>query len=246
MELETLAVILAAIAVGSWAKGAFGIGLPIIAIPFLSTYLGVEHAIVVMTIPTFASNVWIVWRYRAMISSFPHLTPSLLLAAVGTLGGAWVLAALDDRALIWLLIVWIAAYLLNLAFNPDFRLEGKAAERAAPAIAVVAGVSQGATGISGPVVATWIHSYRLHGEVYVFGVSIMFLVIAGVHILAVSGIGLMDQERLLQGVLAAVPTLLFVQLGMWCTRYVSKKWFNRIILAFIVAMELKMLTMVLG
>lgn len=245
MAFETLAVILAAIAIGSWAKGAFGIGLPIIAIPFLSTYLGVEHAIVVMTVPTFASNVWIVWRYRKMITGIPHLVPSLIIAGIGTVAGAWVLSALGDGTLIWLLIVWIAAYLLNLTFNPDFRLEGKAARRAAPVMAAVAGVSQGATGISGPVVATWIHSYRLHGEVYVFGVSIMFLVIAGVHFVAVAGIGLMDQERLLQGALAVIPTLIFVQLGMWTTRFVSRKWFNRIIIAFIVAMEIKMLTMVL-
>ena len=245
MAFETLAVILAAIAVGAWAKGAFGIGLPIIAIPFLSTYLGVEHAIVVMTVPTFASNVWIVWRYRKMITGIPHLAPALIIAGIGTIAGAWVLSALDDGTLIWLLIVWIAAYLLNLAFNPDFRLEGKAARRAAPVMAAVAGLSQGATGISGPVVATWIHSYRLHGEVYVFGVSIMFLVIAGVHILAVAGIGIMDQERLWQGALAIIPTLIFVQVGMWTTRFVSKKWFNRIIIAFIIAMEIKMLFMVL-
>ena len=171
--------------------------------------------------------------------------PSLIIAGIGTVAGAWVLSALGDGTLIWLLIVWIAAYLLNLTFNPDFRLEGKAARRAAPVMAAVAGVSQGATGISGPVVATWIHSYRLHGEVYVFGVSIMFLVIAGVHFVAVAGIGLMNQERLLQGLLAVIPTLIFVQLGMWTTRFVSRKWFNRIIIAFIVAMEIKMLTMVL-
>lgn len=245
MALESLAVILAAIAVGSWAKGAFGIGLPIIAIPFLSTYLGVQHAIVVMTLPTFASNLWIVWRYRKMIVGIPHLVPSLVLGGVGTLAGAFVLASLDNRALIWLLIVWIAAYLLMLALKPDFRLEGAAARRAAPVMAVFAGLSQGATGISGPVVATWIHSYRLHGELYVFAVSIMFLAIAGVHFFAVSGIGLMDQERLWQGALAAIPTLIFVQVGMWTTRYVSRKWFNRIILAFIVAMEVKLVMLVL-
>jgi hypothetical protein len=200
----------------------------------------------VITIPTFVSNVWIVWRYRRMASGIPHLPLSLVMAGLGTVAGAFVLASLTDNALLWLLVVWIAAYLMNMAFNPDFKLEGRLARVVSPILATFAGVSQGATGISGPVVATWIHSYRLEAQGYVFGVSIMFLVIAGTHVAAVSGIGLMDQERLLQGLLAVVPTMIFVQIGMWTTPYISKKWFDRIVIAIIIAMEAKLLWQVLG
>jgi len=245
MSYEALAIVLAAIAVGSFFKGATGIGLPIIAIPTLAAFLGVQHAVVVITIPTFISNVWIVWRYRRMAAGIPHLPISLVAAAIGTAAGAFVLAALTDTALLWLLVVWIAAYLLNLAVNPGFRLEGRMAKYLSPVIATIAGVSQGATGISGPVVATWIHSYRLQAQVYVFAVSIMFLVIAFVHLVAVSGIGLMHQERLWQGVLAIVPSLLFVQIGMWTTPYISPKWFNRIVNAIVIAMEVKLIWQVL-
>ena len=190
MSYEALAIVIAAIAVGSFFKGATGIGLPIIAIPALAAFLGVQLAVVVSTIPTFVSNVWIIWRYRHMASGIPHLPISLVAAAAGTVAGAFVLAALTDDALLWVLIVWIAAYLLNLALNPNFRLEGRMAKYLSPVLAAFAGVSQGATGISGPVVATWIHSYRLQAQLYVFGVSVMFLVIAFVHLVAVSGIGL--------------------------------------------------------
>lgn len=245
MTYDALALVLAAIAVGSFFKGATGIGLPIIAIPVLAAFLGAQHAVVVITIPTFISNVWIVWRYRRMAAGIPHLPVALLAAAIGTVTGAFVLAALSDTALLWLLILWIAAYLLNLAVNPGFRLEGKLARYLSPAIAAVGGLSQGATGISGPVVATWIHSYRLQAQVYVFGVSIMFLVIAFVHLVAVSGIGLMHQDRLWQGLLAVVPSLLFVQIGMWTTPYISPKWFNRIVIAIVVVMEVKMIWQVL-
>ena len=99
---------------------------------------------------------------------------------------------------------------------------------------------------AGRSIAAWIHSYRLEAQAYVFGVSIMFLVISGTQTLAVSGIGLMDQERLLQGLIAVVPTLVFVQLGIWTTPYISKKWFNRIVLTMIVVMEAKLIWQVLG
>ncbi len=246
LSFDSLAVVLLAIAVGSYLKGAIGLGLPIIAIPTLAAFLGAQHAVVVITLPTFCSNVWICWRYRKMKAEIPYLRVALISACIGTVIGTLVLRELTDTALLWVLIVWIGAYLLNMVFNPDFRLEGKAARRASPLMATMAGISQGATGIAGPVVATWIHSYRLEKELYVFGVSIMFLVIATTHLVSVASLGLLNFERLIQGSLAIIPTIIFTQIGMWTTRYMSASLFNKLVILFIIIMELKLLWEVLG
>ena len=246
MSFEPLLIVFAAIALGAFAKGLTGIGLPLIGIPVLAAFLGVGHAVVVMTIPVFVSNVWIVWSYRKLAVSIPGLKLSLAAAMAGTLLGTYVLASLDDRTLTYLMIVWIAAYLVNLWLNPEFRLEGKAARRAAPAIAVAAGITQGATGMSGPVIATWIHSYRLQNEAYVFGVSVMFLAISLSHVAAVAGAGLIDQTRLMQGLVAVIPTAIFVPLGMRMTRMVSQTLFNRLIVCLVIAMEAKLIWQVAG
>ena len=97
-----------------------------------------------------------------------------------------------------------------------------------------------ATGMSAPVIATWIHSYRLQAETYVFGVSALFLAISGAHLVAVSGFGLFDQERVLQGLLALIPVVVFVRLGMRMTRLISAKLFDRLIIGLIVVMEGKL------
>ena len=236
MSYEALAVVLIAISVGSYFKGAIGLGLPTIGVPTLAAFLGVEHSIVVLTIPVAASNIWICWRYRKMSSEVPHLKVALIAAGLGTALGTFVLASLTDNALLWLLIVWLGLYLLILFFKPDFQLKGELARRASPVLAVIGGLSQGATGISGPIVATWIHSYRLHSQTYVFAVSIMFLVISGTHVFAVGGLGLYTEERIIQGLWALIPTMLFTQLGIWTTPYISPKWFNRLVLAIVVIM----------
>ena len=246
MSFEALAIIFIGIAAGSFFKGALGIGLPIIAIPTLATYLGVEHAVVVIIVPTFLTNIWIVWRYRKMAAGVPHLPKSLIAAGIGTAIGAFILAELTDQALLWLLVIWVAAYLIHLAINPEFRLEGRASRIFSPVIAGAAGLSQGSTGIGGPIVATWMHSYRLESQVYVFAASIMFLVISGTHFFTAAGIGLFDQERLLQGLLAVIPATLFVQIGMWTTPYISKKWFNRLVIAIVCIMEIKLIFQVTG
>lgn len=251
MSYDALAIILAAIAVGSFFKGAIGIGLPIIAVPTLSSFLGVEHAVVVIIVPTFLTNIWIVWRYRRMASGVPHLPISLLAAGIGTVIGTFILAALSDKALLWVLIIWVAAYMVNLLINPNFKLEGRMSRIFSPLIAGLAGLSQGSTGIGGPVVATWMHSYRLESKVYVFAASIMFLAISGTHFFAVAGSGLfaetsmLSQERLIQGLLAVIPATLFVQIGMWTTPYISAKWFNRIVIAIVCVMEVKMIWQVI-
>lgn len=240
MNFETLAIIFVAIAVGAFAKGLTGIGLPIITIPILSGILGAEHAIVTMAIPVFVSNISIVWTYRKLATTIPRLRTALAFAVAGTLIGVYILASLDDRALIDLIIVWIGVYLLNLMVNPNFQLTGRAATIGSPILAALAGIAQGSTGMSGPVVATWIHSYRFQKEAYVFAVSVMFLFISGTQVAAVAAGGLMDRQKTIEGLLAAIPTLLFVPLGMRTIKYVSPRMFNWIILTCIVVMEARL------
>jgi len=241
MSLESFVIVFVAIGLGAFAKGATGIGLPLIGIPIMAGFLGVEHAIVVMTIPVAASNIWLVWSYRRLVTAIPGLPFMLVMGVLGALLGTYVLASLDDQTLIYMLATWIGLYLLNMAFNPNFRLQGKAAKYGSPVLAVCAGLSQGATGMSGPVIATWIHSYKLESKTFVFGVSIMFLAISGTHVLAVSGAGLMDEARLYEGLLALIPTALFLPLGMRMTNMFSTKLFNRIIISLIVIMEIKLI-----
>lgn len=241
MNLESFVIVFVAIGLGAFAKGATGIGLPLIGIPIMAGFLGVEHAIVVMTIPVAASNIWLVWSYRRLVTAIPGLPFMLVMAFVGTLLGTYVLATLDDRTLIYMLAAWVGLYLVNLTINPDFRLAGRAARFGSPVLAICAGISQGATGMSGPVIATWIHSYRLESKTYVFGVAVMFLAISGGHVLAVSGGGLMDQARFSEGLLALIPTALFLPLGMRMTNLFSTKIFNRLIIFLIVFMEIKLI-----
>ncbi len=240
MSIDTLAIILAAISLGAFSKGLTGIGLPMIAIPILAGFLGVEHAVVVMTIPVAASNVVIVWSYRRRADMMPGLRLALACAAAGAVLGAYGLVALDDRVLLWIMTIWLAAYLAHRAVNPGFRLAGRAARIASPLLAAAAGIAQGATGMSGPVIATWIHSYRLQAETFVFGVSALFLAVSAGHLAAVSGFGLFDQERVAQGLMALIPVVVFVRLGMRMTRLISVRLFDRLILGLIVVMEGKL------
>ena len=73
-----------------------------------------------------------------------------------------------------------------------------------------------------------------------FGVSALFLAVSAGHLAGVSGFGLFDTERVAQGLLALIPVVVFVRLGMRTTRLISANFFDRLILGVIAAMEAKL------
>ena len=52
-DAYSLSIILIGLAIGSFAKGLTGLGFPLVAIPFMATFLGAEHAIVVALVDIF-------------------------------------------------------------------------------------------------------------------------------------------------------------------------------------------------
>ncbi len=241
MSVEEFVIVFAALSVGAFSKGLTGIGLPTITIPVLSGFVGVEHAVVVTTIPVAFSNIQIIWTWRARWKEIPNPWPALVAAAVGTSGGVWVLANFDDHTLTIIIICWIAFYLTTVLFNIKLRTDGKAIRFMSPVLGLAAGVFQGATGMSGPFIATWAHGWGFLKETYVFATSLMFLSISVSHVAGVSVAGLYDQERLIQGLLAIIPVLICIPFGMRMTQRVSPKLFNRVIICVIAAMEVKLI-----
>lgn len=240
MTPESLVIIFCALAIGAFAKGMTGLGLPPVSIAILAVFFGVEHAIVVTTIPVALSNIQIVWMRRARIKEVPQVWAPLTAAACGVAIGTWVLVSLDERMLTIVITVWIAFYLLTVIFKLKIEPEGRMANILSPLIAAAAGICQGATGMSGPFIATWAHAWGFVKETYVFATSLLFMSISVTHVIGVGVAGLYDQERIVQGLLAVIPVVLFIPLGMRLTQRVSPRIFSLIIVGIIAAMEVRL------
>ena len=93
MDWTDLAIILAAISVGSFVKGVTGSGLPQTAIPVMAIFLGVERAVVVMAGPGIGSNAWLMWTHRGNLSRTRDLPLLIGTGLVGAIGGTWLLKA---------------------------------------------------------------------------------------------------------------------------------------------------------
>ncbi len=241
MDFSTLALIFVAVGAGAVAKGATGMGMPLIAIPVLATLFGLQHAIAVLLIPVFVSNVWQIWRFRHARDDRKSgfLIPMLAACVIGVVGGTWFLTTVPERGLELTLGLLLVGYLVLRIVNPHFVVDGQAARRWAVPAGLGAGLLHGATGISAPIGVTFIHAMRLGREPLVFAISAMFLTLGIVQAPSLWIAGVLEPEWLVQGVFALLPTFIFMPLGQWLASKLSAEAFDRMILVFLGVIGLK-------
>lgn len=231
MDAAQIAIVFAAVAVGFFAKGVTGVGGPMLAIPVLAAFQGVEFAVTVIAIPTLIANIWLLWSSRGGTSTVrSYLVPFLAAGAVGVLVGVWVLVSLDERVIEFLLALIVIAYIVMFLTNPQFKLSEGTAKRLTAPVGLVAGGVHGATGISSPVVATYFHSMGLARPAFIIAVTVPFFVLGSIQILSLAAVGAYDAERLVAGVVACIPALAMLPLGVRLGRAVSQRTFQYLVL----------------
>ncbi|PPR09134.1 MAG: hypothetical protein CFH41_02772 [Alphaproteobacteria bacterium MarineAlpha11_Bin1] len=246
LDLYSLGIIGLGLALGAFVKGLTGMGLPLVAVPFMAGFLGAEHAIVVMQIPGLVSNVWLVWSHQREARVTPVRYDMIVPACIMTVVGVWFLAVSDDRITILLLASAVACFLTLLVLNPSFRLDGFIGRICTPIASLVGGFVQGAAGVSGPLFSTLIMSFRLPKETYVFYNGLVFGLFNVLQIIAMLCLGMFTMERFLEGCLALIPLCAFQFLGMKTMGYASPRVFTGAVIAVIVGMEIKLLWEGLG
>jgi hypothetical protein len=242
LDLQSIIIMTLALAAGAVVKGATGMGLPLVALPVLTAFFGLQHAVGLMTIPIIVTNVWQVWRFRAEAGT-PRLAfmPWFLVAgAIGIGIGTWALTALPERILVLSLGIILLVYVALRLMAPHWSMSLILARRLGPLAGMGGGILQGATGISAPIGVTFIHAMNLDRTAHVFAVSAMFLTFAVVQLPSLWVAGVMQPLWMVQGALALVPILACMPLGQWASSKLSRTAFDRMILIFLGLIGCKM------
>lgn len=232
MSAEQILMMALALGGGGLVKGATGMGLPIVALPILATFLNVPHAVAVVCIVAIFTNAWQAWHFRADQEASGFFLPRLVVAgAVGAAIGTWLLTSLPERALSLVLGLLLVAYIALRLANPRFVLPHHAGRRFAWPVGLSAGTLTGATGIGSPIGVTFIDSLRLHRGAHIFAVSAMFLLFSIVQIAVLIAAGIVTGPVLLQGIVGIVPALALMPVGSFLAARLSQKAFGVMVLA---------------
>jgi uncharacterized protein len=238
--IATLAIVGLCLALGGLLKGATGAGAPILAVPALAMLFDVQFAVAVMLVPNLITNLLQAWQFRR------HAGPTAFIArfsgagALGVVPGTLVLATLPQAALSLIVAAAVLGYVAFRLARADWVLAPVAARRLSVPAGFAAGALQGASGISAPISLSYLNAMRLDRPAFIATVSIFFATMTALQLPAAAVFGILSWERLVISAVAIVPIWAFMPVGAMLARRFSKETFDRVILALLAVLAVKL------
>ena len=240
MELGFLALAALGLALGGVLKGAVGAGAPVIAVPIIALLYSVPVAVAIFTIPNLFSNAWQVWAYRAELLSSKFVWNYAGGGAVGALFGSILLAVVSGEVLLAALGCIVFGYIGLRVLMPDWVLSRDVADKVVLPVGLIAGVMQGAGGISAPISVTFLSAMRLERGAFISTISAFFGAMALVQIPTLWALGIMTPSLAGWSVLAVIPLFGAMPLGAWLGRRIDREVFDKLILGLLAVVAVKL------
>lgn len=234
MSEGDLWVVAIASLVGALVKSVTGMGYPLIAIPILTLWIGIESAVAVIALPNAVANALICFGVRHEISATRDLPVLVITSFLGAVAGTFVLVRAPEEPLLLGLAATVFIFVAQRRRRPELRLEPKVTARWAPLAGALAGISHGAVGASGPIVAMWLHGYRLSKDAYVLSLTSIFLLAGLAQLAVLVATGEFDQDRNLASLVSLAATLCMVPVGTRLRSRIDAAAFEKLILVLLV------------
>lgn len=228
---ENLAVIAAIFLLGGAVKGVVGLGLPTVTLTLLTIVFGLKGAMVMMIVPSVATNVVQALAGGGLGRLLKRLWPMLVLAAIGIWAGTRFLAVADVHLLAGLLGVVTLLYGVVGLVAPAMPDLSRHERWLGPAAGLVSGVITGLTGSSVMPGVPYLQSLGLARDEMIQGMGILFSVSALVLAVAMAGVELLPAELGLASLAGLVPAFLGMRLGLKVRRRISQQTFRRVLFA---------------
>lgn len=226
---------------GGLSKGALGLGLPLIAIPFLSLSMPVPQALVILTVPIIVTNIYQAVQGGNLRSIVKRFWMVAIAMSVGIVIGAQILVRLDPRILYLIMgsIVMIQPALKLL--RPHTVISEGTQRWLGPSVGTLAGFVGGMSGFYGPVLLVYLASLRLQKDVFTATVAVLFLtgglVLAG----SLAQVGVMNINDLLMAGLACLPAFLGIFWGQRIRARINQAQFEKALTVTMFIMGLSLL-----
>ena len=236
-----LTIIFIALGLGAVVKSIAGAGLPLVAVPFMAIFLGVEHAVIVIQVPNIVSNLWLIYANRSKFREMPLHLELWIPSAVAIFIGVWFLSS-ADRDLIGVLFAgFLGMFLVLIWLKPGFKLSGLTNKIVTPVVSVLGGFIQGSAGASHPIYSPLLYSLRLGRESFLLYSGLLFGSFNIIQVVGMLIFGMFTLQHFWQGLVALIPLFIFQYAGMKFSSRVSPALSNKMVLVILTAIELKLI-----
>ncbi len=227
-------------ALGGIVKGIMGAGAPVVIIPGLAMLYDVKVAVAIMMVPNLITNIWQIWQWRESLLPNQFIWSFALSGAVGAGVGSWLLAILHPSTLSLIVAAAVFLFVLFRLLHSNWVLPYATAVKISIPIGSVAGILQGATGISAPVSVSFFNAMQLERTVFIASISLYFITMTLVQIPALASLGILTWHHLFLGTCALAPMLLSMRVGRLLGQRFSKAAFDKTLLVLLVLLALKL------
>ena len=240
-EPEIVAMVVATFLLAGFIKGVIGMGLPVVALAFLGSTLGVREALTIMLIPGLATNTYQALVGPAFGMLIRRLWSFLGAAYVGIWLGVAVLAGAKSETMIALLGITLCTYCAVTMLRVQMPPPGRREPWMSPLMGGLGGVMFGMTGIIIVPGILYLQTLGLKRDVFVQALGIIFVTITLGLGTSLLGRGLMSQDLVLMSLTALIPTAAGLALGQRYRHHISEERFKRIFLIALLVIGLDML-----
>ncbi|HVW54535.1 MAG TPA: sulfite exporter TauE/SafE family protein [Rhizobiaceae bacterium] len=211
-----------------FVKGVIGMGLPTIAMAFLTLALPPAEAASLLIVPSLATNIW------QMVTG-PHLAPLIrrlwLMVAgiiVGSLAGIGIMAHGETRDVIIFLGLALMIYALVGLSRLRFSVPARHEWWLAPLVGGVTGVISAATGVFAIPSVPYLGSLGLKKDELIQALGLSFTTSTVALGVVLTKNASFHGVTILLSCAALLPALLGVVLGNWIRRRVREQMFRRV------------------
>lgn len=246
MDLTGFLLGMVGFALGGILKGATGAGAPIIAVPVLAMVYNVPMAVAIFTLPNLVSNAWQAWQYREHQVSPRFVWTFAGAGMAGVAVGSLLLAWASSNALLLGIAGTVFAYIGFRLARPGWRLPIPLANILCGPLGFIAGILQGATGVSAPVSVTFLSAMKLERRQFMATVSVFFAAMTVVQIPLLVSLGILTWDRAAMSLVAMIPIMAMMPVGAWLANRLSKETFDKIILGLLAVVATRLIFRALG
>jgi len=243
---DLLALVFAALFLGGLVKGTVGVGLPLVVVSLLGSFLNPKLAVVLVTLPVVVANIWQCVRSGVAIEALRRFWPLVLPFIVFTWAGAQLLASMRTDLLLGVLGLIVVCFSLLTLAQPHFRLNPRYEPVAGPGVGILAGMLNGVSTVNGPPLIMYLVELGMRKENFVGSYGLIALAGSVPLVLSYIGVGLMGTTEFGASALALVPVLTGVFVGERLRKRIDADLFRKVLLIVLIVLGMNLIRRALG
>lgn len=243
---DSLALVFVALFLGGLVKGTVGVGLPLVVVSLLGSFLNPKLAVVLVTLPVVVANVWQSVRSGVALEAFRRFWPLIFPFVVFTWAGAQLLALMRTDLLLGVLGLIVVCFSLLTLAQPNFRLSSRYEPVAGPGVGLLAGLLNGVSTVNGPPLVMYLVALGLRKDDFVGSYGLIALAGSVPLVLSYIGVGLMGPAEFGASTLALVPALAGVVMGERLRKRIDADLFRKVLLVVLIVLGLNLIRRALG